>query len=546
MDKRTPTLRERVALLRRTYLGKLPETLERVRRLCERLDAGESPETLEEGLFHAFHSIKGTAASFGLSDISAAATAAEASVQAGRATAAELAAVLDHLEVCRRAALDDVEPMPEIGPAEPMAESRPHSSRRRLYVCDDERSVGEQLEAQLSCFGYAVSLFDDPKSLHLAVLGSPPDAVIMDIVFPDGVSGTDMVGELQRALAAPPPVVFMSTRREFEWRLKAVQAGGQAYFVKPVRATDLVDILDVLTARHEPEPFRVLVVDDEPAVAGYHSAILEQSGMVTRLLHDPAEILEVLAAFKPDLVLMDMYMPQCSGRDLSRLIRQIPEFVSLPIVFLSSETDKIKQVSALRVGAEGFLTKPIQPDDLISAVAIRAERMRTLRSLMVRDSLTGLFNHTFLSQYLDTALANAHRLDGQLCFVMLDVDHFKRVNDTYGHPAGDQVLVALARVLQQRLRHADTVGRYGGEEFAAILQNVSGDEALRIVDGIREDFSKVAFRAGDQTFFCTFSGGIAAYRSGSSTEDLVEAADRALYAAKRDGRNRIMMAGDDA
>ena len=194
---------------------------------------------------------------------------------------------------------------------------------------------------------------------------------------------------------------------------------------------------------------------------------------------------------------MDMYMPGCSGRELSRVIRQIPQFVSLPIVFLSSETDKTVQVSAMRVGADGFLTKPILPEDLVTAVAVRAERTRVLRSLMMRDGLTGLLNHTTLSQFLETALATAHRHDGWLCFAMLDVDHFKKVTYTYGHPAGDQVLVALARLLKQRLRTSDMIGRYGGEEFAAVLQDVSLDEALRIMDQIRRDFAALVFKVGD-------------------------------------------------
>lgn len=553
MEKRTPTLREKVAQLRRTYLGKLPETLEQARQHGARL--GQSPAETEaalDGLFHIFHSIKGTAASFGLKDVSAEAALGEAAVAAVRdggseagAAAAAIAAHVERLGEFRRLALAVEEPAAActtvVAPP-PAAEQQVAGGRSRIYVCDDEEGLGEQLEAQLGCFGYAVRLFSDPESLRLAVLANPPDAVIMDIVFPGGVNGTDVVATLWQDMHAPPPVVFLSVQRGFDWRLKAVKAGGQAYFLKPVKVTDLVETLDTLTARHEPEPFRVLVVDDEPEVAGYHSLILQQAGMVTRLLHEPAQILDVLAGFKPDLMLMDMYMPQCSGRDLSRMIRQVPEFVSLPIVFLSSETDRVKQVSALRVGAEGFLTKPIQPDELISAVAIRAERMRTLRSLMVRDSLTGLFNHTFMTQSLETALANAQRTDGQLCFVMIDLDYFKRVNDTYGHPAGDQVLVALARVLQQRLRNADMVGRYGGEEFAAIMQNTSVDEAAGIVDGIREDFARIVFRSGDRPFSCTFSSGVAGFPAVSCAEELVEAADRALYAAKHGGRNRVRAA----
>lgn len=538
-------------MLRRSYLAGLPETLAKAQGLCARLAAGEPPDEPLEGLFLIFHSIKGTAASFRLNDLGTAAAEAESLARSLRqapsdAMAAALVALVDRLEDCRAAAAaDDADEASEPAETQVMDTTPPPvpaGDRRRLYICDDERVLGEQLEAQLSCFGYAVSVFDDLDTLRAAVLASPPDAVIMDLVFPDERCGAQVVTDLGRECAVLPPVVFMSNERGFDWRLKAVQAGGQAYFVKPIKVTDLVDTLDVLTNRYEPEPYRVLVIDDEPTIARYHAAILQQAGMTTRLLHDPFDVLEELNSFKPDLVLLDMYMPSCNGRELSRLIRQIPEFVSLPIVFLSSETDKAKQASALRVGAEGFLVKPIQPDDLISAVAIRAERMRTLRSLMVRDSLTGLFNHTYLSQYLETALATARRTATPLCFVMIDVDYFKKVNDTYGHPAGDQVLVALARVLQQRLRHSDTVGRYGGEEFAVVMQNVGVAEARRIVDGIREDFSRISFRAGAATFRCSFSAGVAGFPPVGRAEALTEAADRALYDAKHAGRNRVVTA----
>jgi diguanylate cyclase (GGDEF)-like protein len=139
----------------------------------------------------------------------------------------------------------------------------------------------------------------------------------------------------------------------------------------------------------------------------------------------------------------------------------------------------------------------------VTAVAIRAERMRTLRTLMARDSLTGLYNHTTTTQLLDIALSNATRQETALCFVMIDVDRFKSVNDTYGHPVGDQVLLALARVLQQRLRNSDIVARYGGEEFAVILNEIEMERAFQIIDQLREDFSKVRFHANDIEFSCT-------------------------------------------
>ncbi|AVM75153.1 GGDEF domain-containing response regulator [Magnetospirillum gryphiswaldense] len=555
MENRSPSLREKVKQLRRTFVDKLPGTLAEARRLCDLLVRVPSDDSTLDDLYRTFHSIKGTAASFGLLEISAEGAGGEQLVLQlqgleGGSRGQQLSALLpgfqqrlERLEELWKLArqADESNSSPE-SPSFDLGKEGAKAASKKLFICDDDEAQAEILAAQLSCFGYGVTIFTSPDSMRAALLVAPPDAVIMDIVFPGGVNGTDVVANLHREMRAPPPVVFVSSRRDFEPRLRAVQAGGEAYFPKPVKAIELVEILDSLTLGQEPEPFRVLVVDDEPEVAAYHSFILEQVGMTTRLLHEPATILDVLAEFKPDLVLMDMYMPTCTGRDLSRLIRQVPEFISLPIVFLSSETNKVKQVSALRVGAEGFLTKPIQPEDLISAVAIRAERMRTLRSLMVRDSLTGLFNHTFMSQFLETSLASARRDDGMLCFVMIDVDHFKQVNDTYGHPAGDQVLVALARLLQQRLRNSDMVGRYGGEEFAVILQDIGTDEASRIVDDLRADFAKVRFTAGDGDFSCTFSAGIAGYPGKAQADLLLESADQALYVAKKSGRNQVQVA----
>lgn len=553
MEKRSPTLREKIAKLRRSFLEKLPATLADAERLAAQLAVNPSAKAPLDDLYRVFHSIKGSSASFGLTEISAVGAAGEEVVAAFRdrgdveALQSGLAAVIARVGAAHRDALDEQgETVAGTGFDMTQAAEAAGLPRRRVYLCDDDELAAEHLATQLACFGYKVVPFHSPNALRSAVIASPPDAVIMDIVFPGrSNAGTDIIAAMREDVRAPMPVIFVSARRDFEARLRAVQSGGHAYFVKPVKAIELIETLDALTTRQEPEPYRILVVDDEPEVGEYHGLILEEAGMTTRILSEPDAILDVLADFNPDLVLMDMYMPRCSGHELSQLIRQIPDFLSLPIVFLSSETNKIKQVSALRVGAEGFLTKPIQPEDLISAVAIRAERMRTLRSLMVRDSLTGLFNHTFMSQYLESMISGINRDGGQLSFAMIDVDHFKAVNDTFGHPAGDQVLVALARMLQQRLRHSDTVARYGGEEFGIIMQGVDPLQAKAILDQLREDFSRVRFHAGDRDFACTFSGGVAGVPAPSASA-LMEAADQMLYASKHGGRNRITVAKEMA
>ena len=552
-----PSLSEKIARLRGIFIQQLPGKMVEGRKFFDLLRTDPTNSETASSLHRHLHSIKGTGASFGFLELSALSGEGEELARAILENPDSMSSVRwQQLDKC----LSDMEQMLEHSilhgggtrnhgeqkqafEIPSMQDSEDEKSNEKLiYICDDETLLAEQLGAQLLCFGYKTELFNNTADLRHAVLRKQPDAVVMDIMFPEGASeGTNVLTDLRENHGILFPAVFISARRDFDARLRAIRAGGEAYFPKPIQTLELVASLDLLTRHSEPEPFRVLVVDDEPEIAEYHALILENAGMVTRTAHELETVLDVVSEFRPDLVLMDMYMPKCSGRDMAKLIRQVPDYVSLPIVFLSSETDRKRQFSAMSVGAEGFLTKPIEPDYLVTSVALRAERMRALRSLMMRDSLTGLFNHTATSQFLESAIVAARRQHQTVCFAMIDVDHFKSVNDTYGHPIGDQVLLALARVLQQRLRQTDLVGRYGGEEFAIILHNVTLKKAEQIMQQLREDFSKVIFHAGDTDFSCTFSCGVAAFPQLASMETLREAADKAMYQAKHAGRNRVVV-----
>ena len=547
-----------------TFIAQLPDRLAQARGLHDAALAtgAESRRTAAADLHRLLHSLKGTGATLGMYALSEAAARGETiAIQiaedialATPANGAELLACLTALDnACLElretppsaAAAHQEPPSPAFElsapPSAAEAETTETPGPRLVYLCDDDAVQVEHLSAQLQCFGYRTATFTDPAALAATMRLRPPHALVMDIIFPDSdTAGTDAVIDLNRELAERVPTVFMSARNDFDARLRAVQAGGAAYFPKPVDVMALVARLDALTIRQRPEPYRVLIIDDESEVAAYHGHILEDAGMTTRLLRDHEAVLTELDDFHPDLVLMDMYMPGCNGRDLAQLIRQMPAWVSLPIIFLSSETDKARQFSAMRVGAEGFLTKPVQPAELVTAVSVRSERMRDLRSLMVRDSLTRLFNHTTTTQMLANALAMASRQHTSVGFAMIDVDRFKSVNDTYGHPMGDQVLVALARILRERLRLSDVVGRYGGEEFAVIMRDVTLDEAIHIIDTLRQDFSQVSFHHNGVDFHCTFSAGISLSSREKSVVFVRAEADRALYQAKRQGRNRIV------
>ncbi len=551
------TARQRIHKLRATFVEDLPRRLEAINALWESLQASGTDVDTVNALHRALHNLKGTASSFGFVELAGAAEQAEACAIAtldsgtGALTnecvtrIGEVLAILRaRTQVLLDASMSDSwDGSPSFSmPGDASARDNPMDGNL-VYVCDDDPLLLEQITSQIACFGYQCQGFSSTAALRAAVLTQRPNALVMDIHFPEGsLEGAQALTVLHAELGARVPTVFLSARSDFAARIKAVQAGGQAFLCKPANTLELVGALDMLTGQKKPTPYRILIVDDEPQVASYHAVMLQEAGMLTYELIDPADIQSVLATFRPDLVLMDIYLPQCNGRELATLIRQLPEYASIPIIFLSSELDHKKQFSALRVGAEGFLTKPVNAEQLVEAVSVRAERMRVLRGMMARDSLTGLLNHSETTRALASVVAAATRKNESVCFVMIDIDHFKHVNDTYGHPTGDQVLLALSRLMQQRLRASDTVGRYGGEEFALVLRDLDLTQADVLVNELRHAFSKIKFHAADTDFSCTLSAGVAAVTDHDSLMSVREAADKALYVAKRAGRNRVELA----
>lgn len=557
MSMNKPTLQEKIARLRASFVNQLPTRLEEAQKQMKLLQSDpKMNRVIAIELHRAFHSLKGTGKSFGYMDLAEIADEAETYTQQlidlpdDRTPSGwpdtliglmhQLAA---QVQILAYTDLNNDHPLDApFFDVEETSSMHISSDSPLIYICDDEPEQVDHLAYQLRCFGYQIEHFTDTDNFHQAVLNKRPDAVVMDVFFPKGrTAGTDELASLKEVTGMHLPSIVLSGRDDFEARLSAVKAGCAAYFLKPAKPLDLAAALDDLMSDQQEEPFLILIVDDEPEVAEYHSLILEEAGMLVYQTHKPEMILEALRTFNPDLVLTDMYMPVCDGVEMASVIRQVPEYVGLPIVFLSSETNRKKQFTAMQVGVEGFITKPVIPEELVASVALRAERMRTLRNLMARDSLTGLYNHTSTTELMTSSLANAMRQQENLAIVMIDLDKFKTVNDTYGHMAGDQVIVALARLLKHRLRNTDVIGRYGGEEFALLLKNLTAEKAEELVNELRDDFSKIIFNAGNEQFKVTFSAGISLYPGYSRVEALRMAADVALYEAKEQGRNQVVV-----
>ncbi|WP_419895842.1 diguanylate cyclase [Roseomonas sp. USHLN139] len=426
--------------------------------------------------------------------------------------------------------------------AGPVAARHPGEAADPVFLFAEPRERA-MLSAVIANLGYAVTRL--PEAGEDPAAGAPPRiaAAVVDDALPGALA-------LCRQLADRAPLVLLAGESGFEARLRAARAGVEAVVPKPLDVNELADWLDHFAGSRAEAALSILVVDDDALLAEAYALALRQAGMQATALSDPARALAAIAAAAPDLVLMDMQMPETDGIEMARLIRQTRRNLSLPILFLSAEQDPQKQMLARRLGGDDFIPKPVDLDRLVDLVRLRAERARALRAVMETDSLTGLLNHARFKERLGLELERAQRHGMALSLVILDIDHFKAVNDSHGHLVGDRVIRGLSRSLQKRLRRTDVIGRYGGEEFAILLLNTAPAEAAGIIDGIRARFAETPFETAGGHFFSRFSAGVAGLDAGapapSSGEALISAADAALYAAKRAGRNRVTLAPDTA
>lgn len=416
----------------------------------------------------------------------------------------------------------------------------------RIFVVDDDQEAAQELALQLNYYGYELTVFDRLAVFRAAIKKEPHAIVLMNIEFSeDSLAGIRVMKEIRREMNESVQVMFLSSNDDLGLRLEAVRAGGAAYLTKPINSAELIDQLDSFIVPQTREPFRVLIIDDSATMLAYHATVMELAGMVVKTVETLDGVMKTLLAFNPDVILIDVYMPECSGIELAKVIRQIDGLLSVPIVYLSSEHDFITQQEAQHLAGDDFLVKPIDPKRLISAVTMRVRRARLLRGLMVRDGLTGLLNHTAIREQLGREIVRSSRLKTPLSFAMVDVDSFKEINDTYGHAAGDRVLKSLARLLKQRLRGTDTVGRYGGDEFAVIMTDTEAPDAAKVIHEISKVFSRLLHISDNKEFNVTFSCGIADIQHFPDAESVSDAADKVLADAKTKGRNQITVnAGD--
>ncbi len=313
---------------------------------------------------------------------------------------------------------------------------------------------------------------------------------------------------------------------------------------------------------------RILVVDDEESLREVLSEVLTDDGYNVDTAETGDKALEMFDQGNYHLVISDIRMPGMSGIELLEKIKE--RSTETQVIIITSHASLDTALTALRTGAYDYLIKPFEDLELISAVVNRAtEKVRlidenrdlveqlkrynedleqvnnVLRDLAIRDGLTGLFNHRHFQEKLAMEVSRSRRHGRDFSIVFFDVDHFKKYNDTHGHPMGDQLLRELGDILKERLRRSDMAARYGGEEFVLLLPETSKEGAMIAAENIRKHIAEYPFKGRDTQpeRLVSVSVGVATFnQNGEDAPNLIHQADQALYRAKHSGRNRVCSA----
>ena len=330
-------------------------------------------------------------------------------------------------------------------------------------------------------------------------------------------------------------------------------------------------------ATHEGRPPVILVADDEPVNLALIKRRLEWEHYLIHTAEDGRAAVELAKNLRPDLIILDVMMPVMDGLQACRLIKEDEATRDIPVIFLSALDDTATKVSGLSLGANDYISKPFRVEELLArvAVALRLKlerdelrrhteearlRAEAASEMSVTDALTGLLNRYGLQRALQRELAEARDTGRPLSCLLIDVDFFKRVNDTYGHAAGDTALMQIARLLLDNVRHPaerreaapgaerragvslprpDVACRYGGEEFLLLAPATALEGAVALAEKVRLAASSRLFGDGERVFELTLSVGASQLLPGESGNDMIARADEALYQAKQAGRNRV-------
>jgi two-component system cell cycle response regulator len=451
----------------------------------------------------------------------------------------------------------------------------------QILVVDDVLANIKLLEAKLASEYYDVISAKDGFEAIRQTKEHKPDLVLLDVMMP-GMDGFETCRKLKEdPEVSHIPVVMVTALSEKADRLKGLEAGADDFLTKPIndmalfaRVRSLVRIkllLDELRLRdktsmqmgiqaNQSNVFitdvsgaNVLLVDDDEVQAKQIVGKLGETYEVA-WVSDPEKALEASRGKPFDAIMISTLLAEADGLRLASQLKTQEETRNVPILVFVDEDDQRLMLKALEMGINDYLTVPVDKNEMTARVRTQIRRKRYQEalksnyqqsiSMAVTDALTGLYNRHYLNTHLENMVRQSLKNGKPLALMIMDMDHFKAVNDTYGHDVGDMVLKRLAEIIVQTSRSTDLVARFGGEEFVILMPETDAQAALNAASRVREEVEQAPFAiSGGETLHKTISIGVAnLHPDGDSAESLLKRADEALYSAKHSGRNQVKVA----
>lgn len=285
----------------------------------------------------------------------------------------------------------------------------------------------------------------------------------------------------------------------------------------------------------------VLLVDDDLVILKLLEASLVAEGYTVYISDDSLAVMDIVAVAKPDLILLDIMMPQCDGYEILERIKTNPEYANICVIFLSGLDNVEDKIKGMKAGVDDYITKPFDVRELITRVEMVLRRGNKFKEKLLKDALTDAYSRSYLYERLKDEFERFKRNRVNFSLAFIDIDYFKRVNDTFGHSTGDYVLTQFTAFMIENLRESDCIFRYGGEEFIILLPDATEKQAFMALERLREDFSHQEMSYEGKTFFVSFSCGVKEVNEGDkSITQLISRCDEAMYMAKNTGRNKVI------
>lgn len=447
----------------------------------------------------------------------------------------------------------------------------------RVLVVDDVEFNVKLLDAKLRQDYYQVyTAVNGVKAVEMAKQ-IKPDIILMDVMMPEmnGLEATKIIKSDPEVSYIP--IIMVTALNAQEDKVRGLEAGADDFLTKPINDQQLMTRLkslvrlkfmnDELRLRNQTgrefgfggidmhrcnkiSGAKVAVIDDDSIQFKKINDKLAASGIEALMYQDIEGVIN--GEIEYSLIIVSTTMLEHDGLMLCSMLRSIEKFRHMPILIVVDESDEMSLTKGLEIGVNDYLLSPIDSNELMARVATQIKRKNYhdelkhnyLESLQssVTDGLTGLFNRRYFETHIRNMIEGSSFGEDNLALMMLDIDYFKKVNDTYGHQAGDAVLVEMAKILKKTLRLTDVSARYGGEEFIIVLPSTNLEVGINVAERIRKSVLESKFNIPVEPNFIdiTISIGVSSFKDGDNLEALVARADKNLYKAKEHGRNRVI------